>query len=185
MRSAGWEGHRIAMAIWGRDDKALRVKARNLYRKEAAERGEDVEGLTGRGVNVAQFREDYAAAFVHEFYSRLFRMRMEHAQDERGLVLASRKNDIDEALYERYPYLRPSAMPSQGWVDPQENCERCKRAKSGYCREHGYLRPSTARPRAASYSAAGARRGRLAARTIDLGATHTPRAEKSDRQALE
>jgi hypothetical protein len=41
MRSAGWEGHRIAKAIWGSDDKALRVKARGLFRKECVARGED------------------------------------------------------------------------------------------------------------------------------------------------
>lgn len=185
MRSAGWEGWKIARAIWGSDDKALRVKARNLYRKEAAARGEDVEGLSGRGVNVAQFREDYAAAFVNEFWHRLLRMRQEHAMDERGLLLASRKSDVEEALYERYPHLRPSATPSQGWVDPTKECKKCQHAKSGYCREHSYLRPSKAQPRAASYSAAGARRGRLAARTIDLGATHKPRAEASDTKALD
>lgn len=184
MRSAGWEGHRIAKAIWGSDEKPLRVKARNLYRKEAAERGEDIEGLSGRGVNVAQFRKDYAAAFVDEFWQRLWRMRQEHAQDERGLVLASRKDEIQEAVYERYPHLRPSTTPSQGWVDPQENCARCKAAKSGYCREHAYLKPSTARPRAASYSAAGARRGRMAARTIDLGPQQKPRTDAADRRAL-
>lgn len=184
MRSAGWEGHRIAKAIWGSDEKPLRVKARNLYRKEAAERGEDVEGLSGRGVSVAQFRKDYADAFRHEFWSRLWRMRQEHAQDERGLVLASRKSDVDEALYERYPYLRPSPEAQTVWVDPTKECQRCQNAKSGYCREHSYLRPSQASPRSASYSAAGARRGRLAARTVDLGATHKPRTESADTKSL-
>lgn len=187
LRSAGWEGHRIAKAIWGDDAKPLRVKARSLFRKEAEARGESVEGLTGRGVNVAQFREDYAEGFADEFWSRLWRMRQEHAQDERGLVLASRKQDVEEALYERYPHMRPKPVDPNAvpvWEDPQEKCAKCKAAKSGYCREHQYLKPSTARPRYASYSAAGAMRGRAAARTVDLGATHTPRAGSADRPAL-
>lgn len=185
MRSAGWEGHRIAKAIWGKDDKSLRVKARGLFRKECIERGEDPEGLTGRGVNVAQFRKDYADAFVNEFWNRLWRMRQEHAQDERGLVLASRKSDVEEALYERYPHLRPAPAGSAGeWVDPTKECQRCQHAKSGYCREHSYLRPSQARPKAASYSAAGARRGRAAARTVDLGLQQKPRTDSGERTAL-
>lgn len=185
MRSAGWEGHRIAKAIWGDDAKALRVKARNLFRKECVARGENPDGLVGRGVSVAQFREDYADGFASEFWSRLWRMRMEHAQDERGLVLASRKSDVEEALYVRYPHLRPApAGAEKQYVDPQENCAKCKNAKSGYCRDHSYLRPSQARPRAASYSAAGAQRGRAAARTVDLGATHTPRAASAERTSI-
>jgi hypothetical protein len=185
MRSAGWEGKRIAQAIWGSDDKALRVKARKLFRREAAERGEDVEGLTGRGVSVEQFRKDYAAGFADEFWSRLWRMRQEHAQDERGLVLADRKDKVEEALYARYPHLRPRPAGEAGtWVDPTKECQRCQAAKSGYCREHSYLRPSQARPRAASYSAAGAQRGRAAARTVDLGAQQRPRANSAERTAL-
>lgn len=186
MRSAGWEGHRIARAIWGSDDKALRVKARNLFRKEAAARGEDVDGLTGRGVNVAQFRKDYASGFTSELWSRLWRMRQQHAEDERGLVLADRKDKVEEALYTRYEWLRPKpASAGTAWVDPTKECQRCQAAKTGYCREHSYLRPSKARPREASYSAAGAQRGRAAARTVDLGLQQAPRATSAERVAIQ
>lgn len=185
LRSAGMEGRRIAMALWGSDEKSLRVKARNLFRKECAARGEDPDGLVGRGVSVAQFREDYARGFADEFWQRLWRMRMEHAADERGLVLASRKKDVEEALYARFEYLRPKPAGEQvAWVDPTDECPKCKAAKSGYCREHNYLRPSQARPRPASYSAAGAQRGRAAARTVDLGAQQRPRTDSAERTAL-
>lgn len=185
LRSAGLEGNRIAKLIWGSDEKALRVKARGLFRKEAALRGEDVDGLVGRGVSVKQFRNDYADAFVQELHSRLWRMRLSHAEDERGLVLASRKTNVEEALYRRYEWLRPKAADSENsWVSPTEDCQRCQQAQSGYCREHSYLRPSQAKVKEASYSAAGAKRGRAAARTIDLGAQQRGRAGSAERIAV-
>lgn len=53
--------------------------------------------------------------------------------------------------------------------DPRADCEKCQKAKSGYCRDHSYLRPSYAAPRERAWSPAGDRAGRAAARSIDLG----------------
>jgi hypothetical protein len=55
------------------------------------------------------------------------------------------------------------------YQDPREGCEKCQRAKSGYCRDHSYLRPSTAQYRERAHSPAGERAGRAAARSVDLG----------------
>lgn len=182
LRMSGMEGVRIAQALWGKGDKALCVKARKLFRQEAALRGESTEGLVGHGTSVKTFRKDYAEAFVNELHSRLWRMRMEHAQDERGLVLASRKTNVEEALYTRYEWLRPKPAGEEVWVDPTKECQRCQRAQSGYCREHSYLRP--VKVKTASYSAAGAKRGRLAARTVDLGAQQKARTGSAERTAV-
>jgi len=170
MRSAGMEGRRIALAIWGKDDKSLRVKARNLYRKEAEALGEDIEALSGRGNNMAGFRASYADGFLNRLYYRLFDMRTSLGEQSQGLVLAGRKDAIDNAYYDRFPHLRPSTTPSPAWKDPRDNCERCQKAKSGYCREHAYMRPSYAQPRGPRHNSAAASRGRSAADRVDLGA---------------
>lgn len=55
------------------------------------------------------------------------------------------------------------------YSDPRENCSKCQKAKSGYCRDHSYLRPSTARTPERAHNRAGERAGRNAARSVDLG----------------
>jgi hypothetical protein len=188
MRSAGMEGRRIAMAIYGKDDKPLRVKVRNMFRAEAAARGEDVEGLSGRGVSVATFRESYADGFQAEAARRLRRMKMSSG-DTGALVLKSRKDEVDEAFYEKYPEYRPGQTinaPAIG--DDRKDCEKCKKAKSGYCRDHQWLKPSTARPRYRQTSAAGYARGETAAQSVDLtggGTSRTGRVSRGNTRALE
>jgi Protein of unknown function (DUF2786) len=172
MRSAGMEGHRIAMAIYGKDDKHLRPKVRKMFETEALLRGEDPKPLLGRGMNVKQYRRSYAEGFDYEFYSRLSRAKFAAAQQETGLVLASRKDQINEAYYERFPMYRPQAAPSGslhsvGFVS-HENCPKCKAAKSGYCRDHGYLKPST-RLYTDRTNHTALRRGRAAAHEVNLG----------------
>jgi hypothetical protein len=172
MRSAGMEGRRIAMAMYGRDDKHLRPKVRKMFEAEAIARGEDPKPLLGRGVNVVQFRKSYADGFNYELWSRLGTAKLAAAQQETGLVLASRKDQIDEAFYERYPHYRPSPQP-KGEVDgvgfvSHENCPKCKAAKSGYCRDHSWLKPS-ARQYVDRTNHVALRRGRAAAREVNLG----------------
>lgn len=61
------------------------------------------------------------------------------------------------------------------YVDPRANCERCQKAKSGYCREHSYLRPTSGRYYERAHSSAGERAGRRAAQSVDLGGRPTGR----------
>lgn len=169
MRSAGMEGRRIAMAIYGREDKPLRVKVRNMFRAEAAARGEDVAGLSGRSANVATFRESYADGFRSEAAHRLWRMK-QSSGDTGALVLKSRGDNVLEAWYTRFPHLRPRReAPTSRQLGGRDTCEKCKKAKSGYCRDHQYLKPSTARYRERSFSSAGFNRGQTAAQSVDLG----------------
>lgn len=64
------------------------------------------------------------------------------------------------------------------YSDPRADCEKCQKAKSGYCRDHAYLRPSTARYRERSHNYAGEAAGRAAARSVDLGGGPRGRLER-------
>lgn len=182
LRHAGWEGGRIAQALWGTSDKAARSKARNAFRREAVKRGEDPAPLLGNGNSVKLYRKSYAEAFTTELYYRLARMARDRAADERGLILKGRADAIAEAFYERFEAYRPVAdnrtLPSSTM---HKDCGRCAKAKGGYCRTHSYLRPTTKSMR---YSVAGDAAGSAAARTIDLGYRGTEVDRGGDRVAL-
>ena len=171
MRSAGMEGRRIAALLWGDDSKPNRVKARRLFAQHAASIGEDPSVLLGRGNSVSAYRESYASGFETEMSARLYRMRISHG-DSGEMVLASRKDAVTEAFYAEYPNRRPgpTAQPGRS-IGGRDTCDKCKKAKSGYCRDHQHLKPSQARYVERNYSAAGAARGRVAARSVDLGAS--------------
>lgn len=162
MRKAGMEGRRIAMALWGRDDKHLRPKARKLYEAEARSRGEDPKELMGQGNSVKVYRQSYAEGFTAELWHRLVRMRYTKGEESQGLVLAGRRDAVQEAFYERYPQFRP--QPRAGRIG---ECPQCAKAKSGHCRKHPAPRIGPAK----SYNHRAATRGAEAAATVDLGAT--------------
>jgi hypothetical protein len=172
MRSAGMEGWRIAMAIYGRDDKALRPKVRAMFKAEAIKRGEDPSVLLGKGNSVKAFREDFALGFVFTLADRLRQMRnARNEMEQAGLVLASRNEAVNEAFYAVYPQYRPVDAPIRstvGYVDPRKGCAKCDKAKSGYCRDHSYLKPRVHRSgRETNWTAYD--RGGDAARAADLG----------------
>ena len=168
MRSAGMEGWRIAKAIYGRDDKALRPKVRAMFKAEAIERGEDPSELLGRGSNMKLFRESYASGFTNEFDWRLRRMRQANSGTGE-MVLASRKENIDEAFYAKFPERRPKPVDRQLGQADYKACPKCAKAKSGYCRDHLWMRPKKSRVLYANDTAYG--RGQFAARSVDLGIT--------------
>lgn len=188
LRSAGMEGRRIALALWGRDDKPARSKARKMFAKVAAARGEDASVLMGQGNSVKVFRESYAEAFCSTLWERLYRLRTKAAQDERAVVLAGRSDAVEEALYERYPHMRPTprkAVEGGEYTDPTKDCAKCAKAKSGYCREHAYLKPSTAAYKDEPFNAAGYQRGRDAARSVNLGSAGTDRVAGNSVRAIQ
>lgn len=201
LRKGGMEGWRIATLLWPEvelvyvrnswqrrpPDKYV-YKARKLFKLEALKRGEDPSELLGQGNSMSVYRSSYAEGFLTEIRMRMMRMRQ--ARDGSGeLVLAGRRQRIDEAFYTEYPQYRPMERLAGGeddedgeeegeggvardhtrsaYSDPRSGCERCRKAKSGYCREHSYLRPRAYREE--PYSRAGAAAGRRAARDVDLG----------------
>lgn len=111
MRSAGMERRRVAELMgWVKGG----AKVTRLYKAACEARGED-PALTGKGVSVTVFREAYANAFCQELWQRLYNAR--NAADQGGgggLVLANRKEHVDEAFYERFPHLRPVAAKAIG-----------------------------------------------------------------------
>lgn len=168
MRKAGMEGRRIAMAIWKSDAKALRPKARKLYEAEAKLRGENPAELLGQGNSVKTYRESYAEGFTNELWSRLNRMKIEAGEHSQAIVLAGRSEAVKEAFYTKYPQYRPAKVAGK-LGNPAETCSKCAKAKSGFCREHSYLRPRVGKERSFNYRAY--TRGQDAASTVDLGVT--------------
>lgn len=188
MRSAGWTGGQIARTLWARDDKAARSKARRLFAQVAEQKGEDASVLLGQGNSVEVYRASYADGFENEMWSRLARMRMSTG-DEGAVVLKSRAENVLEAYYERYPHLRPSATPAAERSlghngGPGGNCPKCRAAKSGYCREHNYLRPRVGQYRERRVNAAGYSRGVVAAQSVDISSGGKGRVQGNDTRAI-
>lgn len=166
LRMAGWTGKSIALALWGTEEKSQRVKARKLFAKEATARGEDPSVLLGRDTNVKTFRMSYASGFISEYQYRLRAMRTERGEESTGLVLAGRKEAVNEAFYERYPNYRP--VKTSGSIgDGYETCAKCAKAKSGACRDHSWRRARA--PKAQAFDSNAYASGRAAARDVDLG----------------
>lgn len=154
MRSAGMERIRIAHIMgWEKGG----AKVTRLYKQACEQRGEDAT-LTGKGNDVKQFREAYAEAFWGEFWHRLnlARMAVDNEIGEGGLVLHGRKERIKEAMYERYPYLRPSATPARTGQTPAR-ASRWTKAD-----QRAYERRNTAAARA------GRQAGKKAAQEVEI-----------------
>lgn len=183
MRKAGMERNRIARILLGdwqttNEMKAKTRKVTAMVKAEAARRGENVDDLFGRGNNIATYRTTFADAFTTEIWYRLNRMALSRST-EGTVVLGSLKAKVDEAFYERFPQYRPAEPKAavESYREPNADCVKCAKAKSGYCRDHQWLKPSTAKPQERAWSAAGYVRGQNAARTVDLGRHGTGRLE--------
>lgn len=174
LRAAGWERKRIARVLFGDWETENEMKAKNrkvtrLIREYGAAIGEDPDLLLGRGNMMTTFRESYAQGFVNTLHQRLMRMRSQATEATGGgLIPVSRREAIEEAYYSRYPHLRPK-VDAEPYVSPRDNCEKCQKAKSGYCREHMYLKPSF-KVRATRTNSRAYDRGVAAAYDVDLGA---------------
>jgi hypothetical protein len=169
MRMAGMERGRIGEVMgWGATS-AQRVTS--VFKRHC--RDNDIDGsiVLGKGNSVKTYRNSFAEGFRDELIMRLWRMRQ--AAGSQDIVVKDRHNNVLEAKYEAYPRMRP--VPVDHQVEPtggisHADCPKCARAKSGYCRDHLWLKPSTAY-RADNTNYRAARAGREAARSIDLGGT--------------
>ena len=185
MRAAGMERGRIGAVMWGKkylenEFKAQNRKVTKLFKEECARRGEDSSMMLGRGNNMAAFRLAYAEGFVQTISTRLARMRANRGAEASGLVLADLSERVNEAFYEKYPKLRPQeAKPGEQYKAPNDGCARCEAAKSGYCREHSYLKPRAYKSKSLRPDAF--YRGRDAANAVDLGREGTPKAPAANR----
>lgn len=179
MRMAGMERKRIAKILFGDWETENEMKAKNrkvtaLIKQEAARRGEDASVVLGRGNNMRTWRESYADGFVNQMSARLYRMRTAHGEESGAMVLADRGERVNEALYEKYPRLRPPDPSTlKEYKAPNADCEKCRNAKSGYCREHSWLKPSRGRVTYRSQNGRAYDRGTTAALNVDLGPNAT------------
>ena len=177
MRTAGIERQKIASLIWPNGRPKGTPDVTTLYAKACAERGEDPK-VVGRGVNVKTYRASFANAYVTRIDDRLYAMR--NAEPGAGLQLRGRKDAVDEAFYEKFPHLRPikreDRMLGEGIQGgPYGNCPKCKVAKSGYCKEHRFLKPKASKP--GPHSHLGASMGKSAADSADIGTSGSKRVE--------
>jgi hypothetical protein len=192
MRNAGMERRVIADAAWGRgagDEPKNRSKVQRVYISEAKARGEEVRAA-GLGFDTKTYREAYAESFVTHL-TRMMRQARDAADSVGGaLTLHGREDRVTEAFYELFPGMRPSDAPAVPYVDPRTDCARCQAAASGYCREHGYLKPrawSAADQRRADarmYGAsaqAGRQSGRDAAAGVVIQRGHTTNDSRIER----
>lgn len=168
LRSAGIERVRIAEMLWGNTDKVFLGRVGRLYKAECEERGEPAL-LSGRGVTGRAYREQYAEQFVATLRSRLFQARQAASASGGGLVLHGRKERINEAFYAFYPDQRPAPALPAG--EQPKRCEKCAKAKRGYCNEHS---PGSSRaPKGIDPDSIAAQRGRMAgasaARSVQVG----------------
>jgi hypothetical protein len=201
LRMGGMERNRIADALWGRLPETTPLKERKrtsegewvwqatnevkargrkvtaLIKKGAEEAGEDPKAILGQGNSIKTFRESYASGFYSTLISRLRTMALHRGETDKGLVLASLEEQVEEMFFAEYPNLRPSESGRAEYVDPRKDCVKCPKTKSGYCREHQYLKPSTGRGRPGSFNYEAYSKGGHAARTVDLGPGGTPKAE--------
>lgn len=116
MRSAGIERPRIGELMgWG--PKAAQ-KVTTVYKRACRQRGEDPV-VVGKQFSAKVFREQYAAGFTSTFWRRLTNAR--NAADISGggaLVLANRKDKVDEVYYDMFPWARPSTSPAKRSTKP-------------------------------------------------------------------
>jgi Protein of unknown function (DUF2786) len=165
LRNAGMERNRIAALLWGAamTDGAAHGRVTKLYSAECKARGEDPK-VVGRSVNAKTYRSTFAEEYVSAIRERLSRMRAMAGIESGAIVLRGRKEAVTEAYYDFFPSERPKPR-IEG--ENYSGCAKCKKAKSGRCRDHSYSAPKE-RP----YSAVGAAAGRRAGESADLTAAN-------------
>lgn len=114
LRSSGMERIKVAKAMgWGEPGtgKGGAARVTSSYKRWCKKIGETPD-LTGRDMSVAVFKEAYVSGFLNEFVDRLNKARNAAGISTGGeLVLANRKEDVDEAFYDLFPEQRPSDKP--------------------------------------------------------------------------
>lgn len=108
LRNAGIERPVIGeMMGWGRE---AAQKVTTVYKRACKQRGEDPV-VVGKGLSVKVYREAYTESFCSELWHRLHRARNAVDDNSGALVLANRKENVDEAFYQLFPDMRPSDVP--------------------------------------------------------------------------
>lgn len=196
MRQAGIKRREIAEAAgWDADNAAVRSKVQRMYVKVA--KAKEIEPVaSGLGFDSKNYREAYADAFVTTLRVEMRRSR--EADHTAVPAIFNRAEKVQEAFYMHCPEARPGQDVEEPYVAPNANCEKCKRAASGFCREHAWMKPKTwtqadeeryQRRMNSSSRQAGRESGRSAARgvVVSRGMSDHPAPRHVDRanQAIE
>lgn len=183
MRNAGMTRDEIAEAmgwlVWDIDTNkrlmtpsAAADKASRLYGQACRELGAEPK-LLGKGTSMKVYKEKYAATFVNELYYRL-RDARNGADTERGaLVLANRKQNVDEAFYEMFPSARPSTVPAERETAPVKEETEAQKARR-WARAEREAQKQWEKDNSAA-GRAGRQAGAQAARSVDLQGTQPTR----------
>src|SRR6185369_6297842 len=164
LRSAGITRDRAAALIWGETSHARAAAVGAMYKAECAARGEQPV-LDGRGINAALYRVEYATAFVDELERRLRAARdASDSMSGGALQLHGRPERVKEALYQRFPNLRP--QPKTDVATRETAPARKGRAPKPYWETAAYRREQERRHSDVAYAARDA--GKTAARSVSL-----------------
>lgn len=190
MRQAGITRREIADAAgWDGNNAASRSRVQRVYLKAARDRGETANA-TGLGFDSKNYRKAYAEQFVATLRREMRRAREAAATGVPAVF--GRAQAVEDAFYNFCPDMRPSTEVAEPYVAPNANCDACKKAKSGFCREHNYLKPRTwtqadqrrwEREQYGSSAQAGRDSGRAAAAgvVVDRGTSPKPKAQPVER----
>lgn len=164
MRSAGLERGRIGVLMgWGGEGTQGPNKVTRVYKRACKARGEDA-AMTGRSMNVKLFRETYADGFKTEFWNMLWKARNANVTESAGaVVLANRKEDVDEAFYQMFPNLRPAPEGSREIGEGKSTKAKKLRGPTKAEIEREYKR------RYSAAGQAGRAAGSRAARDVEVG----------------
>jgi hypothetical protein len=163
LRSAGMERIKVAeMMGWVKGG----AKVTRLYKAACEARGEEPV-LTGKGNMMGAFRESYANHFKTEFWLRLNRAKDGVDVTAGALVLAGRKENVDEAFYNLFPEHRPDKV-AKTTNKPARKARARRWTKAD---ERRWMQSQSAAGRA------GEQRGKSAAQSIDITKAGTARLE--------
>lgn len=163
LRSAGITRDRVAAMIWGETSHSRAAQVGAWYKAESLARGE-TPALDGRGIVAAQYRDEFAKAFVGELDRRLRSAR--DAADSAGgaVVLHGRTERVLEAFYTEFPDLRP--QPATDVAEVEKTPAKKGRAPKPYWETAAYRREQERRHTDAAYAARNA--GKTAAAAVSL-----------------
>jgi hypothetical protein len=183
LRGSGMDRQTIAFKVFGQRGHAEGIKVGKIYKAECTRRGE-IDAVSGRGFNADLYRTAYADSFRATIRTRLRDAR--DAADAVGgaVVLPEREARVNEALYAKYPTLRPETAEQREErlarqaaaeaANPTKTKAVDRRRKSWTAADEAAWQRRNS-PRAQAARAAGAE----AARGVDL-TREAPRANRTE-----
>lgn len=106
LRRAGTTRIKIAMIMGYGSGQGATAKVTRLYKAECKKRGEDAK-VAGQNFSLNTYKDLYVESFESTVHSRLWKAKNAVDGSDGLPVLASRKEQVDKAFYEKYPDWKP------------------------------------------------------------------------------